>query len=237
MDKLWLTRTAAILGEDAIQRLEQARVVVLGLGGVGSAACEGLARSGVGSLLLVDADEVNDSNRNRQLIATVDTVGRKKAEATKERLLSINPQGNFSVLCEFLLPETLDPIFAFQPDCIIDAIDTVTTKLAVAKRCREQDLPLFMSMGTGGRLDPSLLRTGTLADTQGCGCSLARVLRRELKKQGITDIPVVYSLEPPCKTIVDARNGRHSPTSTAFVPPCAGFSLASLAVRELVKKK
>ena len=230
----WLMRTSALIGEDNVDKLAGKRAIVLGLGGVGSAVAEALARSGVGHLLLVDADDINDSNRNRQLIATVSSVGQKKAEATKKRLLDINPDGDFQIHCDFLLTDNLQPLWNFAPDIIIDAIDTVTAKMAIAKHCNEHQIPLIMSMGTGGRLDPTQLRSGTLADTAGCGCALARVLRRELKKVGITDLDVVYSLEQPSKVVVDQSNGRNSPASSAFVPPCAGFALASMAVRKLL---
>lgn len=234
----WRARTALLIGEAGIDILQNSYVVVLGLGGVGSAAAEALCRAGIGNLLLVDSDNVEETNLNRQLIATRDVIGKKKALALQERLYRINPEGQFLACEEFILSDNLDQLFTPRPDFIVDAIDTITAKLNIAERCFRESVPLISSMGTGGRFDPTQLRLGEISDTAGCGCSLARVMRRELKKRGVMHLPVVYSLEQPLVAVVPPDgngHGRHSPGSTAFVPPAAGFSLASYVVRMLLK--
>lgn len=231
----FLERTLPVLGSEALERLENSRVALLGLGGVGGAAAEALCRAGVGHLLLVDNDTVSASNRNRQLIATTATLGLAKTAAAKERLALINPSCQVTTLQRFYLPEESSFLYDWQPDCVLDAIDTVTAKLHLAERCRELNIPLISSMGTGNRLDPSRLRLGSIGDTAGTGCPLTRIMRRELGKRGITQLQVVYSQEPPVKSVcVESEHGRHSPGSTAFVPPAAGFLLAYGAMAQLL---
>ncbi|MEG0542552.1 MAG: tRNA threonylcarbamoyladenosine dehydratase, partial [Angelakisella sp.] len=210
-------------------------IAVLGLGGVGGAAAEALCRSGVGHLLLVDNDTVSRSNCNRQLIATSLTVGQPKAEAAKARLLSINPQCHIDTAERFYLPEESDFLYQWQPDCVLDAIDTVTSKLHLAVSCQERGIPLLSSMGTGNRTDPSCLRLGDITETAGTGCPLTKIMRRELKKRGVNHLQVVFSTQPAIRSIcVESQNGRHSPGSTAFVPPAAGFLLAYGAVKGIL---
>lgn len=233
----WLDRTALLIGQDAVEKLNSARVAVVGLGGVGGACAEALCRAGVGSLLLLDHDTVDITNCNRQLFATAQTVGRSKCAAAAERLLSINPQLTLTSLPLFYGEQTREELFSFQPDFVIDAIDTVTAKLDLAQNCRQRGVPLIICLGTGNRLDPTAFRTGTIEDTAGCGCALARVMRRELKRRGITGQPVVYSVEPPRKRVAqDSPQGRHSPASISFCPPAAGYALASYAVTYLIQE-
>lgn len=231
----WQARTGALIGEKGLDVLKNARVAVLGLGGVGSAAAEALCRAGVGHLLLVDHDTVDETNLNRQLLATRDAIGRAKADVQLERLWAINPSGDFIRAKEFFLPENSDFLFDWQPDYVLDAVDTVTAKLFLAEKCVQRRIPLLCCLGTGNRMDPSLLRTGELSQTAGCGCPLARVMRRELKKRGVLQQMVVYSLEPPLSVCCSsAQPGRHPPGSISFVPPAAGYLLASVAVRTLL---
>ena len=235
----WKDRTRLLLGQDGVELLAQARVAVLGLGGVGGTAAEALCRAGVGHLLLVDNDGVDDTNRNRQLLATCDTVGLPKTEAALARLHSINPEADLQTAQQFYLPENSDFVFDFAPDVVIDAIDTVTAKLHLAEMCHQKGILLYASMGTGNRLDPSRLRCGDIAETAGTGCPLARVMRRELRKRGVPGLQVVYSLEQPMQGINanGGEHGRHSPGSAAFVPPAAGLLLASAAVRDYLSQK
>ncbi|MEG1687901.1 MAG: tRNA threonylcarbamoyladenosine dehydratase [Angelakisella sp.] len=233
----FLERTLPLLGEAALDKLANSRVALLGLGGVGSAAAEALCRAGVGQLLLVDNDTVSLSNRNRQLVATTQTLGLPKTQAAAQRLLTINPACTIDTAQRFYLPEQSAFLYDWHPDCVLDAIDTVTAKLHLAEQCRARGIPLLSSMGTGNRLDPSQLRLGDLADTVGNGCPLARVMRRELKKRGLEHLPVVYSVEPPLTAVcVGAENGRHPPASSAFVPPAAGFLLAYGGVKALLEQ-
>ncbi|MCQ4897180.1 ThiF family adenylyltransferase [Anaerotruncus sp. DFI.9.16] len=230
----WLARTALLIGEENTARLAGARGAVLGLGGVGSAAAEALCRAGVGHLLLVDHDTVDETNLNRQLVATRDAVGMRKADAELRRLGSIRPAGDFTAAYEFYLPDNSGFLFDWRPDFVLDCIDTVTAKLHLAEACARRGVPLYMCLGTGNRLDPGALRIGDIADTAGCGCGLARVMRRELKRRGVARQTVLYSVEEPAKAVCPGEHGRHAPGSIAFVPPAAGFLLASRAVRDLL---
>lgn len=237
MDGNWLQRTELLIGSDGLARLQSARVAILGLGGVGSAAAEALCRAGVGHLLLIDHDRVDLTNLNRQLVATREVVGWRKTDAQEKRLRSICPEGDFTFTPEFYLPENHAFLFDWAPAFVVDAIDTVTAKLHLAQECQTRHVPLVTCLGTGNRLDPSQLRIGDICETaNGCGCGLARVMRRELKKRGVTSQTVLYSLETPRKTVCpDSQNGRHAPASIAFVPPAAGYLIASYVVRRLLQ--
>lgn len=230
----WLARTALLIGEEKVRRLADARGAVLGLGGVGSAAAEALCRAGVGHLLLVDHDTVDETNLNRQLVATCDAVGMRKADAELRRLHAVNPAGDYAAAYEFYLPKNSGFLFDWKPDFVLDCIDTVTAKLHLAEECARRGVPLYMCLGTGNRLDPGALRIGDISDTAGCGCGLARVMRRELKKRGVAHQAVLYSSEEPAKAVCPSEHGRHAPGSISFVPPAAGFLLASRAVRDLL---
>ena len=235
----WTDRTRLLIGQQGIDLLKNARAAVLGLGGVGGNAAEALCRAGVGHLLLVDNDEVDETNLNRQLLATRDMVGRSKCEAALARLQSINPQADLQTAQQFYLPENSGFLYDFRPDIVIDAIDTVTAKLHLAEQCHNRGILLYASMGTGNRMDPSQLRCGDISETAGTGCPLARVIRRELRKRGVPTLKVVFSLEPPIQGINanDGEHGRHSPGSAPFVPPAAGLLLASAAVRDFLQAK
>lgn len=231
----FLERTAYILGEENLQRLATTRVAILGLGGVGGTCAEALCRMGVGHFLLVDNDVVSTSNCNRQLLATSKTIDMAKTEVAKARLLDINPDCHIETANTFYLPEESQFLYDWKPDCVIDAIDTITAKLHLAQVCPEKDILLFASMGTGNRLDPSKIRYGTIDQTSGNGCPVARVMRREMRKRGIESLRVVFSDEVAIKSlVVDSHNGRHSPASTAFVPPVAGYTLAFYMVKTLL---
>lgn len=233
----WLDRTALLIGEDAMNQLKNSTVAIVGLGGVGGSAAEAICRMGVGTLILVDNDDVDDTNRNRQLFATAETIGMDKVEAAAQRLRAIDPEINLILKKEFYLPENSDFLFDLQPDLILDAIDTVTSKLHIAKTCKEKNIPLVCCLGTGNRVDPSQLRWGDISQTAGCGCPLARVMRRELKKREVSKQTVIYSVEEPHKAIVgESDHGRHAPASCAFVPPAAGCLLASAGIRLLLEK-
>jgi len=228
-------RTELLLGPEAMARLAESHVAVFGLGGVGCYAVEALARSGVGTLTLIDGDEYGETNLNRQLFATVRTVGRRKTEVAKERIGEIAPDCTVHGLDLFYTPERAGTLDLTAFDYIIDAIDTVTSKIDLICRADAAGIPLISSMGTGNKLDPTRLRVTDLYRTE--GCPLARVLRRELKKRNVRRLKVVFSDEEPKKTVVqDEASGRHAPASAVFVPACAGMILASEAVRDLIKK-
>ena len=224
------SRTRALLGDDAMARLQNSRVAVFGLGGVGGYVVEALARSGIGELHLIDNDTVSLSNLNRQILATEDTVGQPKTEAAKRRVLAINPAATVHTYPCFYLPENADSVPIERCDYVVDAIDTVSGKLAIIERAKAAGVPVISSMGTGNKLDPSRLQIGDVYKTE--GCPLARVMRRELRARGITALKVVWSPEPP-RTPLGGENAR-VPASVAFVPSVAGLLIASEVVRDLV---
>lgn len=232
---MWLERTELVLGETRLRRLANARVAVIGLGGVGGAAAEALVRAGVGHILFIDGDTVDDTNRNRQLLATTETVGMDKISAAEGRYRAINPDGDFTFKKEFYLPENSAWLYDWQPDYIIDAIDTVTAKLDIAKQCKTRKIRLIACLGTGNRLDPERLRLGDITETAGCGCPLAKVMRRELRRRGIEHLPVLFSTEEPAKAIAESAAGRHPPGSISFVPPVAGYIIAGKCIRDIIE--
>ncbi len=232
---MWLERTELVLGETRLRRLANARVAVIGLGGVGGAAAEALVRAGVGHMLFIDGDTVDDTNRNRQLLATTETVGMDKISAAEGRYRAINPDGDFTFKKEFYLPENSAWLYDWQPDYIIDAIDTVTAKLDIAKQCKTRKIRLIACLGTGNRLDPERLRLGDITETAGCGCPLAKVMRRELRRRGIEHLPVLFSTEEPAKAIAESAAGRHPPGSISFVPPVAGYIIAGKCIRDIIE--
>ena len=229
-----LERTELFLGKEAIEKLKNARVAVIGLGGVGGSAAEAVLRAGVGNLLLVDGDEVDETNLNRQLLATYETVGMDKTAAAKLRFEKIAPDCNVTYKKEFYLPENSAFLYDWKPDYIIDAIDTVTAKLHIAEECKNRGIKLIMCLGTGNRLDPEKLSIGDISETAGSGCPLAKVIRKELKKRGIGKQTVLFSTEEAKKAALDSENGRHSPGSISFVPPVAGYILAGKCVRDII---
>lgn len=232
---MWLERTELVLGETRLRRLANARVAVIGLGGVGGAAAEALVRAGVGHMLFIDGDTVDDTNRNRQLLATTETVGMDKISAAEGRYRAINPDGDFTFKKEFYLPENSAWLYDWKPDYIIDAIDTVTAKLDIAKQCKTRKIRLIACLGTGNRLDPERLRLGDITETAGCGCPLAKVMRRELRRRGIEHLPVLFSTEEPAKAIAESAAGRHPPGSISFVPPVAGYIIAGKCIRDIIE--
>ncbi len=226
------SRTRALLGDTAMQRLEHSRVAVFGLGGVGGYVVEALARSGVGTFHLVDNDTVSLSNLNRQILATEDTVGQYKTEVAKQRILSINPAATVHTYPCFYLPENANSVPIEDCDYVVDAIDTVSGKLAIIERAKAAGVAVISSMGTGNKLDPSALRIGDVFRTE--GCPLARVMRRELRARDIKELKVVWSPEPPHTPIGDEET-RRVPASVAFVPSVAGLLIAGEVVRDLTK--
>lgn len=235
------SRTEAVLGKGAIERLTGAHVAVFGLGGVGGHACEALARSGVGTLTVVDSDTVSPSNRNRQLVALESTVGKKKTSVMAKRLKDINPEMTVIERDCFFAEETAEGFDFSKYDYVIDCIDSVKSKLLLIALCKAADTPLIASMGTGNKTDPSRLRVSDISKTT--TCPLAKTMRIECRRRGIKNYRVVWSDEIPTtrgmnelpanEAIPTAR--RAIPASTAFVPPTAGILLAREVVMELIK--
>lgn len=228
------SRFELLVGENNIQKLNQAHVIVFGVGGVGGYVVEALVRSGIGHITIVDNDVISLSNLNRQIIATQETIGQKKVDVMKKRILSIYPECEVTTLDMFYLPETADQIDLSQYDYVVDAIDTITSKIELAVRC-DQKIPLISSMGTGNKMNPALLQVSDIYKTS--VCPLAKVMRRELKKRRVKHLKVVYSQELPMKPFAsdEITHKRSIPGSTAFVPSSAGLLIASEVVRDLLK--
>lgn len=236
------SRTQLLLGEAAMEKLKQARVAVFGIGGVGGHVCEALVRSGIGAFDLIDHDRICDSNLNRQIIATKETIGQYKTDAMKERMLSINPEVDVRVYHSFFLPENADQFPFEEYDYIVDAIDTVTAKLEIVTRAVKLHIPVISAMGAGNKLDPSRFRVCDIYQTE--MDPLAKVMRRELKKRGINRLKVVFSDEKPMIPETDQKTEQEKrkeephrrraiPGSTAFVPAVSGLILAGEVVKDL----
>ena len=232
-------RTAMLLGEEALTRLQKARVAVFGIGGVGGYTVEALARSGIGAIDLIDSDTVSVSNINRQILATHRTVGMPKVEAGRQRILDINPECRVTTHPVFYTPDTADQFDFTQYDYIVDAIDTVTGKLALVERAMAAGTPIICCMGTGNKLDASAFRVSDISKTS--MCPLARIMRKELSKRGIKHLKVVYSKEEALTPTgweqeAAALGKRQIPGSVAFVPGAAGLILAGEVIKDLAAK-
>lgn len=230
------SRTEMLLGSEAMARLEKSHVAVFGVGGVGGYVAEVLARSGVGTITLVDNDVVSPSNLNRQIIALHSTIGRAKVEVAAMRIRDINPQCQVNAIMQFYLPENADTIDLSQFDYVADCIDTVKGKLELIRRCKALDVPIISSMGAANKLDATAFRVADLEKTN--VDPLARILRKKLRKEGISGVTVVYSEEEPITplgvSIEDIPEGRHTlPASNAFVPAAAGLILGGEIVKRL----
>ena len=235
-NKETLSRTELLLGADAMDRLGRSRVIIFGIGGVGGYALEALVRSGIGSITAVDMDTVSLSNINRQIIATKRTVGRLKVEVARERALDINPDIDFTALPVFYTEETANEINLSDYDYVIDAIDTVKSKIALVVNATEAGVPIISSMGAGNKLEPTAFKVADIYKTS--VCPLARIMRAELKKRGIKRLKCVYSEELPYHAVIKEENAqktRHSPGSIATIPAVAGLIIASEVISDLSK--
>ena len=235
---LQFSRTQILLGDEAMQKLQNARVAVFGIGGVGGYTAEALARSGIGAIDLIDPDEVSVTNINRQLFATHSTVGRLKAEVARERLLDIYPDMQITVHPVFYTPETADQFDFTQYDYIVDAIDTVTGKLCLAERAFAAGTPIISCMGAGNKLNGTAFQVADISKTT--ICPLARVMRKELKKRGINHMKVVYTTEEAIKPVgaeeeAAAIGKRQIPGSVSYIPGIAGLLLAGEVIQNLIK--
>ena len=230
------SRTELLIEKEGLERLRNATVMVLGVGGVGSHCIEALARSGVGTLILVDNDKVSLTNINRQSIAYLSTVGEYKTKLMKDRIEDINSEAKVYTHETFILPENLSEIFDRKVDYIVDAIDTVTAKLALVEYAKEHEIPIISCMGTGNKLHPKLFEITDISKTS--VCPLCKVMRKELKSRGIHHLKVLYSKEKPVdiaekETGEDKGKRRALPGSISFVPPVAGLLIAGQVIREI----
>ena len=245
------SRTQLLFGEEGMEKLYRARVAVFGIGGVGGYTVEALARSGIGTLDLIDDDRVCHTNLNRQIIATRKTVGQYKVDVAEQRILEINPDAVVHTYKTFYTPQTAEQFDFTQYDYVVDAIDTVTGKLELVEQAQKAGVPIISSMGAGNKMDPTAFEVADIYETS--VCPLARVMRRELKKRGIPHLKVVYSKEPAMTPLDDMSIGcrahcicppgtarkctqrRQVPGSNAFVPSVAGLIIAGEVVKDLCK--
>ena len=233
-ESMQFSRTALLLGQEGVEKLKKSRVAVFGVGGVGGYVVEALARSGVGALDLIDKDVVSVSNINRQIIALHSTVGRLKTEVAAERAKDVNPDICVRVHNVFYLPETAEQFDFTQYDYVVDAIDTVSGKIALVEQANAAKIPVISSMGAGNKLDPTAFEVADITKTS--VCPLARVMRRELKKRGIEHLKVVYSKEESLPSpIRDEESGKQIPGSVAFVPSVVGLIIAGEVIKDLIK--
>ena len=228
------SRFEMLIGKEKMKKLENKRVAIFGIGGVGGAAVEALVRSGISNIDLIDNDTISLSNLNRQIIATINSIGKDKVDVMKERILSINPNCNVATYKYFFLPENSSDFDFSKYDYVIDAVDTVSAKLEIIRKAKEANVPVISSMGTGNKMNPALLEVCDISKTS--VCPLAKAMRYELRKRNIKNVKVVYSKEEPLIPINSLKEGsRNIPGSTSFVPPVAGYIIASEVVKDLIK--
>ena len=229
------SRTELLIGKENVEKLKKSRVAVFGIGGVGGYVVEALARSGIGALDLVDNDTVQESNLNRQIIALHSTIGKRKTAVMAERIKDINPKISVKTHDVFYLPETADTFDFSLYDYVVDAIDTVSGKIALIERAKKYNVPVISCMGTGNKTDALAFEIADISKTS--VCPLARVMRRELKKRGIEQVKVLYSKEEPYKSgLSDEETGKAIPASIAFVPSVAGLLIAGEVIKDLIKE-
>lgn len=236
------TRTELLLGSDSMEKLKNARVAVFGVGGVGGYVVEALARSGVGHIDIIDNDTVSITNINRQIIATLSSVGKYKVDVMKERIMDINPEAEINAFRCFYLPETKNQFDFSRYDYVVDAVDTVTAKIQLIMQAKESGTKIICSMGAGNKLNPAMFEVADISETS--VCPLARVMREACKKRGIRKVKVVYSKEKPIKpkksdapAMQNPQAGRRdTPGSTAFVPSAAGLLIASEVVKDIIEQ-
>ena len=231
------SRTELLIGKEALDKLNKAKVAIFGIGGVGSYVVEGLCRSGVGKFILVDNDVVSISNINRQLIATTKTIGKHKVEVARERILEINPNAEVEIHKEFFMPDS-EEIFDNSVDYIIDCVDAVTAKIELVVRANRLNIPIISSMGTGNKLNPNCFEVTDIYKTS--VCPLAKVMRKELKDREIKSLKVIYSKEEPIKLKSElseslSENKRQVPASISYVPAVAGLIIAGEVIKDLTK--
>ena len=234
MEEKWNSRTEILIGEENIRKLEKAKVIVYGIGGVGSYVVEGLVRAGIGKITLVDNDTINISNLNRQLHTTINTIGKSKVEVMKERILSINPKVEVEVYMPKDLNEPEENLINESYSYVVDAVDTIPTKLKLVEKANQLNVPIISALGAGNKLDPCSFQVSDIYKTK--VCPLAKVMRKELKKRGIKSLKVVYSEEEAKanKQVLD-ENNKKVIGSISFVPSVAGLIIAGEVVKDLIK--
>ena len=237
MQEKWNQRTEMLIGKAAVQKLEKAKVAVFGIGGVGSFVVEGLTRAGVGNLVLIDPDDISITNLNRQIHATHRTIGKNKVEVMKQRILDINPDANVEIYKENEFEDGEENIINSSFSYVVDAVDTVTTKIRLVEKAKKENVPIISCMGTGNKLDPSKFEITDIYKTT--VCPLAKVMRKELRKRNIQDLKVLYSKEEPIKVDTDIEESnldrkKSVPGSISFVPSVAGLMIAGEVIKDII---
>ena len=230
MKEEWKKRTELLIGKDNTQKLANSKVIVYGIGGVGSFVVEGLVRAGVENIILVDNDVIASSNLNRQIHATISNIGKLKVDCMKERVLSINSKVNVETYIPQNIENGEETLISNTIDYVVDAVDTITTKLKLIQKAKEKQVPIISCMGTGNKLDPIKFEIADIYKTS--VCPLAKIMRKELKKRGIQDLKVLYSKEEPIKHDIESR----TPASISFVPSVAGMMIAGEVIKDIIKK-
>ena len=233
MEEKWNSRTELLIGKDAIKKLENAKVVVYGIGGVGSFVAEGLARSGIGHLVLIDNDVISISNLNRQIHADTKTIGKRKVDVMKERILNINPNAKVDAYMANDIKDGEENIIDETFSYVIDAVDTISTKLKLVEKANEVNVPIIAAMGAGNKLDPTKFEVTDIYKTS--VCPLAKVMRKELKKRNIKKLKVVYSKEEPNKNNENNTQEKRVPGSISFVPSVMGLIIAGEVIKDIIK--
>ena len=233
MEEKWNSRTELLIGKEGIEKLQNAKVAIYGVGGVGSFVAEGLARSGIGNIVLIDNDVVSISNLNRQIHANIETIGKKKVDVMKERILKINPNAKINTYMADEIENGEESIIDSTFSYIIDAVDTVSTKLKLIERASKLNVPIISAMGAGNKLDPTRFEVTDIYKTS--VCPLAKVMRKELKNRGIKKLKVVYSKEQPIKHEENEMYEKRVPGSIAFVPSVVGLIIASEVIKDILK--
>lgn len=231
MEEEWKSRTELLIGKNNIQKLSNSKVIVYGIGGVGSFVVEGLVRAGVENIILVDNDVIASSNLNRQIHATISNIGKLKVDCMKERILSINPKVNVETYIPQDIENGEEMLIDDTIDYVVDAVDTITTKLKLIQKAKDKQISIISCMGTGNKLDPTKFEIADIYKTS--VCPLAKVMRKELKKRGIQDLKVLYSKEEPIKHDMESR----TPASISFVPSVAGMIIAGEVIKDIIKHK
>ena len=226
------SRTKLLLGKESMIKLKSSRVAVFGVGGVGSYAAEALVRSGLGNIVLIDYDIIDISNLNRQIHANFRTIGLKKVEVMKDRILDINPNINIEIFDEMYTNENKNHLLSNSYDYVIDAIDMVSAKINLIENCNMMNIPIISAMGAGNKLDPTMFKIGDIYETN--TCPLAKVMRKELRKRGIESLKVVWSNEKPIKPNFETESTKIVPGSVAYVPSVCGLIIASEVIKDLI---
>lgn len=228
------SRTISLIGEEKFEKLQRATVAVYGIGGVGSYVVEGLVRGGIGHIILIDNDKISITNINRQIHATLDTIGKNKSEVMKQRILSINPEIKVEAYNANEIQEGEENLINKDIDYVVDAVDTIATKIKLIEKAKKENIKIISCMGTGNKLDPTKFEISDINKTS--VCPLARVIRKELKKRNIENVKVLYSKEEPIKTkITEENTNKIIPASISFVPSVAGLIIAGEVIKDIIK--